>query len=315
MDWLKKYDGVLLIDKPSGMTSHDVVQRVRLLLHQREVGHTGTLDPLSTGLLVLCLGKGTKISQFLTSEFKSYVADVRLGMRSPTYDAEGITSDTVANEIPACTAAQLQSILDDYRGLSIQRVPPYSAVRVNGRHLYDMTRKGETVKLPEREVEITDIALMEFASPVMRFTLTCSSGTYVRSIANDIGERLGCGAYLSGLRRVSVGDLKVEQAISLDRLQQAAEADDVASVMLTITEAWRFASITLTPEASRLISFGRPPEWSDISAIDGSFSRGEKLLAKDDAGNPIAVVVAGATSTDYKSGMGRPIQSFVRVFA
>jgi len=315
MDWHKQFDGVLLIDKPSGVTSHDVVQKVRQILHQREVGHTGTLDPLSTGLLVLCLGKGTKISQFLTAEFKSYLADVRLGMRSPTYDAEGVTAQDVSRDVPVYTDEFLQSMLDSYEGLSIQQVPPHSAVRVNGRHLYDLTRKGEVVKLPEREVEITEIALLEYSSPVLRFRLTCSSGTYVRSIANDIGERLGCGAYLSGLRRISVGEFEVEQAISLEGLQQAVEANAVASVLLSIVDALRFATITLTPEASRSISFGRPPQWNDISSIEGSFSRGEKLLAKDDAGKPIAVVIAGATSTDYKSGTGHPIESFVRVFA
>lgn len=314
MDWHKRFDGVLLIDKPSGVTSHDVVQKVRQILGQREVGHTGTLDPLSTGLLVLCVGKGTKISQFLTAEFKSYLADVRLGMRSPTYDAEGVTGQDAVQDVPAYTVEFLQNILNSYKGLSIQQVPPYSAVRINGRHLYDMTRKGEAVKLPEREVEITEIALLEYNSPLLKFRLTCSSGTYVRSIANDIGEQLGCGAYLSGLRRISVGELDVARAISLERLQQAVEQNEVESVLLTITDALRFASITLTSEASRLVSFGRPPEWSDISAIDGSFGRGEKLLAKDNAGKPIAVVIAGATSTDFKSGTGHPIESFVRVF-
>ncbi|PWB75977.1 tRNA pseudouridine(55) synthase TruB, partial [candidate division GN15 bacterium] len=251
MDWTKKFDGVLLIDKPSGATSHDVVQRVRQLMRQREVGHTGTLDPLSTGLLVICLGKGTKISQFLTAEYKSYIADVRLGISSPTYDAEGVTAEMIEQDVPPCSDAQMQEILDDYRGLSIQRVPPYAAVRINGRHLYDMTRKGETVKLPEREVEITEIALLDYRKPLLRFRLTCSSGTYVRSIAHDIGERLGCGAFLSGLRRISVGDLTVDRAITLERLQQAVESDTVESVMLSIAEAWRFASITLTAEASR----------------------------------------------------------------
>lgn len=315
MDWHKQFDGVLLIDKPSGMTSHDVVQKVRQILRQRQVGHTGTLDPLSTGLLVLCLGKATKISQFLTAEFKSYIADVRMGMRSPTYDAEGVAPHEVPQDVPVYTEALLQSLLDSYKGLSIQQVPPHSAVRVNGRHLYDLTRKGETVKLPEREVEITEIALLEYSSPHLRFRLTCSSGTYVRSIANDIGERLGCGAYLSGLRRISVGNLEVGQATTLERLQQAVEGNAVKTVLLPIADALRFASITLTSEASRSVGFGRPPQWSDISAIDGSFSRGEKLLAKDDAGRPIAVVIAAATSTDYKSGTGHPIESFVRVFA
>lgn len=315
MDWRRQFDGVLLVDKPSGMTSHDVVQKVRHLLRQREVGHSGTLDPLSTGLLVLCVGKGTKISQFLSAEFKSYVADIRLGMRSPTYDAEGITEETERNEVPPCTTEQLQQILNDYLGLSIQKVPPYSAVRVDGRHLYEMTRKGEAVKLPEREIEITEIELLSAEVPDLRFKLTCSSGTYVRSIANDIGERLGCGAYLSGLRRISVGELTIEQAHTLEDIEQAVSSDANGTVIMPIAEALQFAQITLTAEASRLVSFGRPPEWSDISAINGSFNRGEKLLAKDATGQPIAVLVAGATSTDYKTGIGHPVESFVRVFA
>lgn len=315
MDWHKQFDGVLLIDKPSGMSSHDVVQKVRHLLRQREVGHSGTLDPLSTGLLVLCVGRGTKISQFLTAEFKSYIADVRLGMSSPTYDAEGITPETEQREVPPVTTDQLQKILNDYLGLSIQKVPPYSAVRVEGRHLYEMTRKGETVKLPEREIEITEIELLSYNCPDLKFRLTCSSGTYVRSIANDIGEQLGCGAYLSGLRRISVGEFTIEQAHTLSEIEQAMANSAGDSVILPISEALRFAQITLTAEASRLVSFGRPPEWSDISAINGMFNRGEKLLAKDPSGQPIAVLVAGATSTDYKTGLGHPVQSFVRVFA
>ena len=315
MDWHKQFDGVLLVDKPSGMSSHDVVQKVRHLLRQREVGHSGTLDPLSTGLLVLCVGKGTKISQFLSAEFKTYIADVRFGVSSPTYDAEGVTHDSEQRDVPLFTLEQLQTILNDYLGLSIQKVPPYSAVRVDGRHLYEMTRKGEAVKLPEREIEITEIELLSYEGPVMRFRLTCSSGTYVRSIANDIGERLGCGAYLSGLRRISVGEFAIEQAHTLEEIERAMADGANESVILPISEALQFAQITLTAEASRLVGFGRPPEWSDISAINGTFSRGEKLLAKDAAGQPIAVLVAGATSNDYKTGIGHPIESFVRVFA
>lgn len=218
-------ENMLLIDKPAGMTSFGVVARVRRVLSEQasqaagekrkvKVGHTGTLDPFATGLLILMTGKGTKRCQEFLKLDKVYVATLRLGATSTTGDPEGEITTRVVENPPL--KDELLHILAAFRGKITQTVPAFSAVKINGVRAYDLARKGKTVEMPRREVEIYDIQLDSYASPEVKITCHVSSGTYIRALAEDIGSALGTGAYLTSLRRLKIGDYDVSDAMPLD---------------------------------------------------------------------------------------------------
>jgi tRNA pseudouridine55 synthase len=219
---MSQIEGVLSIDKPAGLTSHDVVARIRLISGIRRVGHTGTLDPLATGLLILCLGQATRLAEFLAGQNKEYLATIRLGQETNTFDAEG----TIVAEKPVnVSKIQLLAALDQFRG-KIKQIPPmYSAVKVDGQPLYRRARQGKVIDRPAREVTIFELDLYCWQSPEIQVRLVCSSGTYVRVIAHDLGRSLGCGAYLMGLRRTAVGNHRVDTAIPLADLQKSGWQD------------------------------------------------------------------------------------------
>jgi len=214
---MPEVEGLLYIDKPSGPTSHDVVRTIRRLAGIRRVGHTGTLDPLATGLLIVCLGRATRLAEYLTGLDKQYVASIRLGQETDTYDAEG----SVITEKPVnISASQLDSALDHFSG-EIEQIPPmFSAVKIDGQPLYTRARQGEVIERPSRLISIYDLRLIQWSSPNMEIQVHCSSGTYLRTIAHDLGQYLGCGGYLASLRRISVGDHLLEESIPLNDLTQ-----------------------------------------------------------------------------------------------
>ena len=215
-------DEILLIDKPAGMTSFGVVARVRRLLSQRaggkvKVGHTGTLDPFATGLMILLVGKGTKRSNEFLKLDKVYEAEIVLGATSTTGDPEGEITET-ANRTDEITKTELEAALVQFTG-EIQQVPPaFSAIKINGQRAYKLARKGEEVIMPARTVTVYSLELIEYSYPVVRIRAHVSSGTYIRTLAEDIGQTLGVGAYCRGLRRTKVGDYLIEQATSLNDL-------------------------------------------------------------------------------------------------
>lgn len=214
--------GFLLVDKPTGITSHDVVYRVRKLLHEKDVGHLGTLDPAASGLLVLAVGnKALKMVELFSNQTKEYVADVRFGAISTTYDAEGIVESVVLKPgVDTPTVEALRRILIERFTGSIEQIPPqHSAVHIAGQRAYELARKGQTVEIPTRKVEITACDVLSFDYPNAQIHVACSSGTYIRSLAHDIGTLLRAGAYLSGLRRTKVGTWHVDQATKMDDVQ------------------------------------------------------------------------------------------------
>lgn len=214
---MSQIEGVLCIDKPAGLTSHDVVARVRFISGIRRVGHTGTLDPLATGLLIVCLGRATRLAEFLTRQNKEYLATIRLGQETKTYDAEGMI---LAEKPVNVSEIQLLAALEQFKG-KIKQIPPmYSAVKVGGQPLYRQARRGKVIERPAREVLIFELELLRWESPQAQIRLVCSSGTYVRAIAHDLGQTLGCGAYLKGLRRTAIGNHRVDTAVSLEDLQK-----------------------------------------------------------------------------------------------
>lgn len=215
--------GFLNIDKPAGMTSHDVVAQVRRAINLKKVGHAGTLDPMATGVLVLCLGKATRLSEYVMGHDKVYEAEVCLGIETDTYDVEGVVVFKNENVI---TRDQLEAVLPRFRG-TIEQVPPmYSAIKQRGKKLYELAREGQTVERQPRQVTIQALAITSWEFPRFRLRIKCSPGTYIRSLAHDIGAALGVGAHLSALRRLSSGQhFQIENAIVLDRLQEAIVQD------------------------------------------------------------------------------------------
>ena len=214
--------GVLVVDKPKGPTSFAVVAEIRRVLRVRRAGHGGTLDPMATGVLPVCLGEGTKLAPFFLDADKEYEAEALLGVATDTYDATGVV---VRKCDPAgVTEEHLRNVLQGFQGRIRQRVPAFSAVRQGGVRLYERARAREVVETPEREVEIRCIELLEAALPRFRFRVVCSKGTYVRSLAHDIGDALGVGCHLVGLRRVRTGAFGLEHAVPLASVAEAARA-------------------------------------------------------------------------------------------
>jgi len=208
--------GVLHVDKPVGLTSHDVVNKVRRLSGIRRVGHSGTLDPLATGLLTLCLGQATRLVEYLVGLDKVYLVTIRLGQETNTYDGEG---QITAEKPVEVTRQQLDKALEQFRG-QIEQVPPmFSAVKVDGQPLYRRARQGVDIERPARQVTVYDIEQLSWRMPMLALRISCSSGTYIRSIAHDLGQVLGCGAHVASLRRTAIGEISIEEATPLDQLQ------------------------------------------------------------------------------------------------
>jgi tRNA pseudouridine55 synthase len=209
--------GFLNIDKPAGMTSHDVVAHIRRAAQQKRVGHAGTLDPAATGVLVVALGNATRLIEYVQdSTSKRYLATVHLGATTTTDDAEGEVLATAA--VPPLDRAAIERALEPFRGEIMQAPPMYSALHHQGRRLYELAREGIVVERAARPVTIERLELLDWSSPLLTLDIMCSKGTYIRSLARDLGESLGCGAHLQALRRTAVGAFLIEDAVPLDRV-------------------------------------------------------------------------------------------------
>ncbi|HEX9013139.1 MAG TPA: tRNA pseudouridine(55) synthase TruB [Anaerolineaceae bacterium] len=226
--------GVLVVDKPIGLTSHDVVQIVRKGTNIRRAGHTGTLDPRASGVLVILIGPAVRLSEYVSASDKRYQAIVRLGASTDTYDADGrITKSAPVN----VTEEQFEEALQQFIGEIEQVPPPYSAVKVKGRKAYEMAREGEEVDLQPRKINVYNLELLEWAPPEAVIDVYCSSGTYVRSLAHDLGNALGCGAHLVGLRRTKSGRFTLRDAVPLRRLRDAFEAGNWYQYLIPAADA------------------------------------------------------------------------------
>ncbi len=217
-DMKNAISGVLVIDKPVGMTSHDVVQVIRKGTNIRRAGHTGTLDPRASGVLIVLIGPAVRLSEYVSASDKRYQAVITLGKTTDTYDEDG--TQTSVNPVNV-TEDQFEKELKTFIGDIEQVPPPYSAVKVNGRKAYEMARQGEEVDLSPRIISVYSLELLEWAPPEVVIDIFCSSGTYVRSLAHDLGERLGCGATLTGLRRTKSGRFTLRDAVPLRKLNEA----------------------------------------------------------------------------------------------
>lgn len=283
--------GFLNIDKPLGMTSHDVVAAVRRSLRMKKVGHAGTLDPLATGVLVVCLGGATRLSEYVMSSTKRYRARVRLGAVTNTYDAEG-EPQPVADPMHL-TQADVEAVFPQFLG-TIQQLPPiYSAIKKDGKKLYQLARAGETVELEARTVTIHALTITDWALPEFTLEVTCSTGTYIRSLAHDLGQALGVGGYLAGLVRTASGAFTLENALTLESLGQGDPSSLITAPEVAVA-GW--PEVRLDAAALDHVLHGR--SLPDAGAADGILA-----AAYTPDGAFIAVLRAEA-------GVWRPLKVF-----
>lgn len=257
--------GLLNIDKPAGMTSRKVVDVVARLVKPAKAGHAGTLDPLATGVLVVCVGPATRLIGMVQAQPKTYRATFRLGFRSDTDDIEGNVVETTPT--PVITRADVERLLPRFVG-RIEQVPPrYSAVHVEGRRAYDLARRGEEVALKPRTVDVYRIELIALAGRELKLEIECGSGTYVRSIGRDLGELLGCGAVMSELVRTRIGAFRLEDAIALDSLTRQTLADALLPATIAVSELRRYQCTASDLESIRR---GRPIQAPDLGGAAGA---------------------------------------------
>jgi tRNA pseudouridine55 synthase len=296
-------DGVLIIDKPPGLTSHDVVARVRRILDERRVGHTGTLDPFATGVLIVLVGRATRLAQFLSADDKEYEAVIRFGFATDTGDltgtplseeaadgaqSTGVRADTQARPYRTFSDQEIESALASLRGEIAQVPPMYSAKKHQGQKLYELARRGETLDRKPVKVTVYEIAALQREGVLLTSNddgtrdllvqVVCSAGTYVRVLAQDVGKRLGVGAHLVALRRTRAGDFSVQQAITLDRLKDVADEGSISTILLTPNVALsRMPFMHLTEADARRtrngmgVRVGRGGKWpngAEVKMID-----------------------------------------------
>ena len=252
--------GALLVDKPEGPTSHDVVQWARRSLGVRRIGHTGTLDPFASGLLVLLVGPVTRLAEYLSPLPKKYEARARVGIRTDTHDVEGSTV-SVQDFGDDLTQEQIETELASFLGCSQQVPPQFSAKKVAGERMYKRARRGDTVRLSAVDVEIFEIRLTDFAPPEIGFAMTCSSGTYVRAVARDLGDRLGIGAHLTALRRTAIGGFSVDNAVPGDALRDC-QTLDLTHWVAPVDVVGHLTTIVVEAGAAARLRQGQAIPWS-----------------------------------------------------
>ena len=213
------FEGILLVDKPSGITSHDIVDRLRRKLKMKKIGHAGTLDPLATGLMIMLIGKATKVSQFLISLDKSYEGEFRLGIETNSQDSDGevVSEKSIPEDL---TKEKLAETMKTFLGDQYQTPPMFSAKKIDGVPLYKMARKGKIVERKPRFIRINELNLINWTAPTGSFFMSCSKGTYVRTVLHDLGNKIGCGGHMSALRRTQIDQFSIEDSKPLEEIQE-----------------------------------------------------------------------------------------------
>lgn len=296
-------DGVLVIDKPAGPTSHDVVAAVRRVLGGGKVGHTGTLDPLATGVLPLVIGRATRLASFLTSAEKEYVAHVQFGAATATYDAEGAETGPQASDdvrggdavapVPSGAAA-IEAILPSFTGTYLQQPPPFSAKKIAGTPAYKMARRQEPVEIKPVEVTVTALTVERYSDGVAELKVACSSGFYVRSLAHDLGQRLGCGAYLAALRRTRAGEFGLDVSHPLANVVApgAPIGDWVVPLSRLLPD---MPSVSLTEAGASRVRHGsplRPGDW--VGGLPDIAERSGRIRLLDSEGRLVGLAARQA---------------------
>lgn len=227
-------DGILVVNKPAGRTSHDIVESVRRLMGFRQIGHLGTLDPMATGVLVLALGRATRLARFFAGRRKRYSCAVRFGFSTDTYDADGEPQGPDTS--PAPDPREMESLAARFLGKIQQTPPPFSAKKIHGRPAHELARRHKPVKLEPVEVQVHEFRLTSMAGPLARFEVECGAGTYIRALAHDMGQLAGCGAHLAAITRTAVGEFTLDQSLSLEDLQAEAAAGTLANRVIGLAQ-------------------------------------------------------------------------------
>jgi len=306
-------NGVLIIDKPKGWTSHDVVARVRKVLIIKKAGHGGTLDPLATGVLPVYLNEGTKLVPFNLEGTKDYLATMKLGQETDTLDADG----KVVGEKQgvSCTREEIEEVLERFRGPIRQTPPLFSAIKQGGLPLYKRARAGQTPRLLERETMIHTLILKDVSLPLVTLEVTCGRGTYIRSLCADLGRALGCGAHLVELRRYRSGKFHLDQALSMEDFTRLAEQERVKERILPLKDGVEFAGfITVEERTAEMIRQGRPLRLNDLPEGDwGWLQKGRRVGLLHGPDNLLAIA-----ESMVQEGMGLPkdlpVLRILRVF-
>jgi tRNA pseudouridine55 synthase len=291
--------GILPIHKPEGMSSARVVARVKKILGVKKAGHTGTLDPFATGLLLCGIDQGTRISRFFLDGHKRYLARVCLGVETDTYDPTGrIVSTAPQGMIDTLETHDIEQVVNSFSGIQEQVAPAYSALKHEGRPLYELARQGKMIQKPPRRIEIFDIRIKQIDLPHVDIDVFCSSGTYIRSIAFDIGKKLGCGAHLSMLCRTESGPFRLENAVMLDSLEKFDKIDIEKQIIPLSKCLESLPKVLADSRMAEKIQFGKKLFTSDFDSIPAhpdSFIR-----ITDDEDNLLAIVQPGETGQEYK---------------
>ena len=302
----RRLDGILLLDKPSGMSSNQALQRVRHLFRAEKAGHTGSLDPLATGLLPVCFGEATKIAGLLLGSRKAYETVATLGAATDTDDADGVVLRE--RPVPMLEDAAIEAALVPFHGRIRQRAPIYSALKQGGEPLYAMARRGQTVEAPERDVEVDAFRLVERGDGWLRLHVECGSGTYVRSLVRDLGEALGCGAHVASLRRLWVDPFRQPAMLTLEALQQQADQGvDLDAHLLPIDAGLsRFHRVVLDADSARRFGYGQSLAFDAVSstAIGSDTPGGGSSAASHGASDLSVVVGPGGTLLGLASREG-----------
>ena len=274
--------GVFLLDKPQGMSSNDIMQKVKRIFQANKAGHTGALDPLATGMLPICLGEATKFSQFLLDADKRYLVTAKLGERTDTSDAEGQVVET--REVKVKTP-EILTALEQFRGNILQMPTMFSALKHNGKPLYEYARQGITVEREARPITIFELNFIEYNAPYLTLEVHCSKGTYIRTLVDDLGEVLGCGAHVTMLRRTAVADYPTEKILDWHSLQSLAEQQDLAlldALLLPMdTAVAKLPALTLNENQTQGIGFGQRIKFDNPNRLQGQvrlFSHENRFL-------------------------------------
>lgn len=273
-------DGIINIYKEAGYTSHDVVAVVRRILHQKKVGHTGTLDPAAQGVLPICIGRGTKLADYIMAEKKGYRAMITLGITTDTQDAEGNVLESMPVDFDT---ERIQEVVSTFVGEIWQTPPMYSAIKIQGKKLYELARQGKEVERPKRHVTIHSIDILRFMPPnQFEMDVVCSKGTYIRSLAADIGQALGCGGHMHHLLRTMSGRFTLETAITLEQLQNLADADRLADAVMPMDKALcELNRVWIHQKASKRLYNGGKIYSGYFVKSDRLLTVGERVLAYD----------------------------------
>ena len=260
-------DGIINVYKEKGFTSHDVVAKLRGILHQKKIGHTGTLDPEAVGVLPVCLGKATKVCDLLNNKDKTYRAVCRLGVSTDTQDMTGRILQR--GDFSRVTQERLKEVLESFIGDQLQVPPMYSALKINGKKLYELAREGKTVERKPRPVHFYQIEILEINLPLVRYRVVCSKGTYIRTLCHDMGEKLGCGAAMESLVRTKVGKFELKDAITLAQAEEAVKSGAIQDKVLGIEEILgEYPRICCKEEGDRLLANGNPLPQGVVSGCE-----------------------------------------------